>query len=278
MEEKDLEKVDESPVTDSSGPWKMLRHIFYYVLTAFILYYFIMASLSPVKYTKSINEKFSADSAILSTVDSRFLTDSQFIALSQRVSFIGARNRMAAGDSIGLVVDLKDSTITLEINGVALRSVPVISYEIPGSLEGIEYYQLTRFLGEPILIATSEATIPKEPLMVKIAPRDTIEALALPVITPDTTGLDPVFFRMVLSNGIELSLLQDVTDDVPAENALKKFTRKRSVKNASEGIRQVLAFKVPQYVPEIVITVSKDDARVIYRAIPEKGMVVLQIR
>jgi len=278
MEERDLEKVDARPPTQGSGPWRMWRHVFYYILSAFVLYYFIMASVSPVQYTRSINEKYGADSAILSTLDSRFLNDSQFIGISQRVAFIGARNKMASSDSIGLVVDLRDSLMILEINGVALRVVPIHSYEIPGSLKGIKNYQLTRFFGEPIPIATSEATIPKEPLMVKIAPRDTIEALALPVITPDTTGVDPVLFRLTLGNGIELAVLQDITDDILAKNALKKFVRKRSLRNATEGIRQVLSFKVPEYLPEIVIRVSKDDARVIYRAIPERGMVVLQIR
>jgi len=278
MEERDLNNVDESPVTEGHGKWKLWRHTFYYVISAFVLYYFIMASLSPVKYTRSINEQYGADSTILSTLDSRFLNDSQFISISRRVAFVGARSRMASGDSIGMVVNLSDSLITLEINGVVLRQVPVKSYQIPGSIEGIEDYPLTRFLGEPASIATSTATIPKEPLMVKIAPRDTIEALALPVITPDTTGIDPVFFRLILSNGIELSVLQDITDDVPAQKELKKFTRKQSVRNATEGIRQVLKFKVPHYVPEIVIVVAKDDARVIYRAIPERGMVVLQLR
>lgn len=278
MEERDFSKVEESNVPERTGTWRIWRHILYYGLSAFVLYYFVMASLSPVKYTRNINEKFGADSTILSTLDSRMLTDSQYLSISQSLAFIGARNRMATGDSIGLVVNLKDSIITLEINGVALRAVPVISYEMPGSLEGIGNYQLIRFLGEPMAIATSEATIPKEPLMVKIAPRDTIEALALPVITPDTTGIEPVFFRMKLNSGIGLSILQDLTDDQLAERALKKFLRKRALKNAEDEIRQVLAFKVPEYSPEIVIVVSKDDARVIYRAIPPYGMVVLQIR
>lgn len=278
MEERDFTKVEESNVPERSRAWGIWRHIFYYAISAFVLYYFIMASLSPVRYTKSINEKFGADSAILSTLDSRLLADSQYLSISQRVAFIGARNRMATGDSIGLVVNLRDSLITLEINGVALRAIPVISYELPGSLEGIGYYQLTRFLGEPMAIASSEATIPKEPLMVKIAPRDTIEALALPVITPDTTGIDPVFFRMKLNSGIELAILQDLTDDQLAERSLKKFLRKRALKNTEDEIRQVLTLKVPEYSPEIVIVVSKDDARVLYRAIPPNGQVVLQIR
>jgi len=278
MAEQEIKKVEGNPEGKKPGPQKLVQIVFYILSMGFILYYLIMSSIAPVRFTKGINNMYRPDSITLASLDSRFLADSQFVAITQKIALTGARSKMSAGDSIGLFVNLKDSTIILEINGVTLRKIPVISYKIPGSLAGIESYQLTKFLEEPLTVESSEATIPKEPLMVKIAPRDTIEALSLPVITPDTTGIDPVCFRLTLNNDIKLTVIQDVTDGGYEETARKRFMFREAVKTTSAGLKQALGFKVPVYEPDVVIVVSKDDARVLYRALPVNSMVVLLLR
>lgn len=145
-------------------------------------------------------------------------------------------------------------------------------------MAGIDRYALASILAEPMQIESSEATIAKEPLMVKIAPRDTAEASALPLIVPDTLMITPVNFRLRLTNGVRLVVLQEVTDDATEKMARNRFLFKQSVRDASGGFGRALTFKFPVYEPEIRVVVSKVDARIIYRAIPYNGMVVLRIR
>jgi hypothetical protein len=257
---------------------RILRNILYYMMAAVVIYYFIMAALSPVIYIRDLNSRYGADTTLLKTLDARFLQDSAYLAVSEKLAFTGARMRMSSSDSIGMIVNLPDSVIALEIKGVTLRSIPIISYSVAGSMSGIDRYALSSLMAEPMLIESSEATIAKEPLMVKIAPRDTAEASALPLIVPDTLMITPVNFRLRLTNGVRLVVLQEVTDDAAEKMARNRFLFKQSVRDASVGFTRALAFRFPVYEPEIRVIVSKVDARIIYRAIPYNGMIVLRIR
>lgn len=257
---------------------RILRYTLYYVIAAVVIYYFIMAALSPVIYIRGVNNRYGADTTLLKGLDERFLQDSAYIALTRKLAFTGARMRMSTSDSIGMTVNLTDSLIALQIKGVNLRSIPVISFSVAGSISGIDRYALASLLAEPMQIVSSEATIAKEPLMIKIAPRDTAEAAALPLIVQDTLMIDPVFFRLKLTNGVRLVVLQEVTGGGPEQRARNRFLFKQSVRDASGGFARALAFKFPVYEPEIRVVVSKVDARILYRAIPYNGMVVLAIR
>lgn len=277
-ESQSFNSVQEPIPAESGSKWKIIRHIFYFLLSGIVIYYFIISTISPVLYTREINSLYGPDSTMMAPPANRFLADSLYVGLSHDLAFLQASNRMAASDSIGLTVNLYDSTIILGINGVTMRSMPVISYEIPGSLRGVDHYALSKFLSEPIPVESSEATIVKEPLMVKIAPRDTAEASALPIIAPDTSGVAPVFFRLRLGNGVNLVFLQEKGEDRKSLTARRQFLFRRSLRVAATGLKHAATLKIPPYEPEIRIEVSKVDARIIYRAIPNRGEVVLSFR
>jgi hypothetical protein len=278
MAEEEKREETAGPATKRPVILRIVRYTLYYVMAAIVIYYFIMAALSPVIYIRDLNSRYSADTTLLKRLDERFLQDSAYIALSQKMAFTGARMRMSSSDSIGLTVNLTDSLITLEIKGVTLRSIPVISYSVAGTVSGIDRYALSALLAEPMHVESSEASIAKEPLMVKIAPRDTAEASALPLIVPDTLMATPVFFRLRLTHGIRLVVLEEVNGKGPEKLARNRFLFKQSVRDASDGFARAMAFKFPVYEPEIRLIVSRVDARIIYRALPYNGMVVLGIR
>jgi hypothetical protein len=272
---KATEKNDRLP---GSGVWRTLRYTFYYVTAAVVIYYSIMAAISPVLYIRNVNDSFPPDTTLLKSLDSRFLTDSGYLSVGRQIALSKARNKMTRADSIGMTVNLTDSIISLEINGVTLRSIPVLSYSLATSLSSINNYAFSAFLAEPFLVESSEATIAKEPLMVKIAPRDTAEASALPQLVQDTLATEPVFFRLQMTNGVRLTILQQVADDRKERTTRKRFLFRRSVTDARNSFLQALTFQFPDYKPEIRVVVSGTDARIIYRAIPYKGMVAIDIR
>jgi hypothetical protein len=206
------------------------------------------------------------------------MADSNYLSLSLQIAVTKSRMMMAATDSIGLTVNLADSIATLEINGVAARVIKISSYRVAGSLEGVRAEAWPALLSEPFTIESELSSIEKEPLMLKIAPRDTIEASAMPNIVPDTTGVEPVFYSLGLSHGIRLTVLQEAERGSRDAVARDRFIYRRSLRDFAAAVKEVAMFRFPAYSPEIRIVVPKDDARIIYRALPSRGNVVLDIR
>jgi len=267
------------PEENKSAGRKAVRHLVYYILAAILIYYFILASISPVRYIRSLNSNFTPDSVSLSKTGPEYLTDSLYLDLTGRLAFARARTRMAATDSIGITVSLPDSVITIEIKGVTVRKIRIVEYSVAGSLRGVEDYTWTRMLAEPFTVESEIASIPKEPVMVKIAPRDTAEASAMPNIVPDTSGIDPVFFRLHLSKGLRLTVLQVTGRDSRKDAvALNRFIYRRKMNDLLVSAKHVARFRFPPYKPEIRIVVPKEEARVIYRAIPVSGEIVLRVK
>ncbi len=66
-------------------------------------------------------------------------------------------------------------------------------------------------LSSPMTIVNDIATIKKEPLMIKMAPKDTSEFK--PDIIPDTSDYEPVNYILEMDNGIRIFVYQD-TDTI----------------------------------------------------------------
>ncbi|MBE0673272.1 MAG: hypothetical protein IH591_01295 [Bacteroidales bacterium] len=262
----------------SSDRQRIVRYSFYYIIAALTIYYFIMASIVPVRYVRSLNQQFMPDTSDQKGKVDGLQTDSLFLSMMRQLALTRARMMMAATDSIGLTVNLPDSVATLEINGVTVRKVRIIDFRIAGSLEGVREDVWPVLLSEPFTIESDLSSIQKEPLMVKIAPRDTAEASAMPNIVPDTSGVEPVFYCLRLSHGIRLTVLQEVDKGSPDAVSRNRFLYRRSLRDFYAAVKDVARFRFPFYQPEIRIVVPKDDARIIYRALPQKGNVVLYVR
>lgn len=255
-----------------------VRHLFTYLLAGIVTYYFIMSSLAPVRYVRNLNLTYGYDTLSGSTGEPGLYKDSLFLDLSAGISFLNARTKMSSSDSVGLSINLSDSLIALEIKGVTVREVPVISYRPARSLSGITGYALVKLLSEPLAIISSQSTIPKEPIIVTRAPRDTTEASARPNILPDTTAVGPVCFALTMNNGISLVVIQETSSRDSDFRKIRWFLFRLSVSDTWRDFKRTALFRIPEFEPEIRIVVPKSDARVIYRSIPARGEVALRIR
>ncbi|MDZ4205383.1 MAG: hypothetical protein U1C46_11280 [Bacteroidales bacterium] len=262
-----------------SPPRKSLKWLFrllFLFIAVFILFYFIMSAMATLRWVKNFNKEYTFEAPDSDPLDPRLFSDSAFISLQKQLSFSQARLDMAHPDSIGLSINLANSTMNLEIEGVTVHTTHIISYRVSRSIYGLDHYALARMLSEPLLISESSATIPKEPIMVKKAPKDTIEA-TLPDIMPDTSTVVPVFFRLSFKNDFQLLVLQEET--IMSMQMRKRFVFLCRIRfaNAWKAIKDVIRFRVPTYSPEIRIIIPSSDARIIYRALPENGMAALMV-
>lgn len=254
--------------------WILLT--FTFVVLLFAAYYYVMTAKAAKNWTAEFNAKYTeslkqSDSAVL-----QLFTDSAFRALQKKIGFTKARLELTKANPIGLSIDLTDSISRLEVNGVTVHSSQIKEIDICQSLYGIEPYFLSLELSKPLKIATEVATIPKEPILVKTAPKDTIEA-AKAASVPDTATTVPVYFEMTFDNGFRLLVLQESDNKSFINKDLMRFLYSIRASKVRNNLKSIFRFKVPDYSPEIVLVVPGWEAKTIYRAVPENGLVALRI-
>jgi hypothetical protein len=263
----------ETEITPDTNNRKTAFYVVIPICTAFVLYYVIMAILSPARKIASINNEFGFKGQENSTVDERIFSDSAFITMNRDKAYYRSRILMAETDSISLALNLVDSTAILEINGVAVHKVKIDKAKVSKVFNMANDYAVSSMLSTPFTISHDFATIKKEPLMIKMAPKDTSEYK--PDILPDTTDFKPVNFMMEMENGIRLYVYQKVGENEGGRFNHFVFDIKDRFRNTWGIIRSIFVLKVPEYHPYIRIRVPKADAKIIYRAVPRHGQIAL---
>jgi hypothetical protein len=256
------------------GPGK-LKIAVYAITALFILimiYYAIMAMISPSVRISAINGEFGFKAPENSVVDQRIFSDSSFVRLNRVKAFSQARITMAETDSIGLALNLSDSTAILEINGVEVHRAKLSEIHISKVLITADEYAVSAMLSTPFTIKEDFSTIKKEPVMIKIAPKDTSEYQ--PDILPDTARIEAVNYMLEMENGIRLYVSQQKDEE---GGGLRKylFDINDRFKNIAAIFRKIIVFEVPEYHPAIRIKMDRTDARIIYRALPRHGQVAI---
>jgi hypothetical protein len=237
-----------------------------------VLYYSIMALISPSVKISAINSEFGYKPAENTEIDERIFSDSTFVRLNRDKSYNQARITMAETDSICLALNLSDSTAILEINGVEVHRARLSNIRMSKVLTKADEYALSSMLSAPFTIREDFSTIKKEPLMIKIAPKDTSEYK--PDILPDTSRIEAVNFMMEMENGFRLYVYQQNDEE---GGGLRKyfFDVNDRFKNIAAIFGKILVFKVPEYHPAIRIKMERADARIIYRALPRHGQIAI---
>lgn len=192
--------------------------------------------------------------------------------LGAQRAFLEARTGLVEADSVSLTVNLADSMITIEQKGVILHSASISGIKVSRVFSRIKQEDLSEFLNGPLTINESFSTIARKRYNMKVAPSDT--STYVPMVTPDTASRETVCYRFGLDRGIQLEFRQT---EIPQDNLLKKFRRSINRSESQRILKDLLAFRVPDYHPVILIELSEKDARSIYKALPEHARVALRI-
>lgn len=195
------------------------------------------------------------------------------MALLKEKSYLQARTSMAETDSVYMTLNLSDSTANLEISGVTVHSVRISSYRVSGILRRTDEYAISSMLSLPMNIVSDLATIKKEPLMIKMAPKDTSEFK--PDIIPDTSDYEPVNYILKMDNGIRIYVYQ-TTDTLKSDRRQLFFFDLRDRSGTTWSyLKNIARFRVPEYHPFIKIRLPKADAKILYRAVPRRGQIAV---
>lgn len=254
-----------------SPPAGKKLHIFILtVAVIFMIIHLVLSMSAPEKKLNELRTAYGPDKNIKNPPDERILADPTYLALMKEKAYYQSRVTMAASDSIYMTVNLADSTVNLEIGGVVVHTARILRKRISSILQRDEY-AILNMISSPFTIASDVSTIRKEPLMIKMAPRDTSEYQ--PDMIPDTTDFEPVNFILLMENGLKLHVYQD--------EKLKKgdnfhrflFDLRDRLETTAASLSRTITFRVPEYYPAIRIRLARGDVKRIYRALPYRGQI-----
>lgn len=255
------------------------RRITFYILIIFVLavliYYSIMSMMSPLKKLISLKEESIVSTGSKNVIDDRIISDSAYLVLLKEKAFLQTRIAMAETDSIYLTINLADSTVNIEISGVVVHAAKMSEIKASKILTRGNDNIILSMLSTPFIISNSFATIKKEPVMLKMAPKDTSEYK--PDIMPDTSITEPVNYILEMTNGTKIYVYQEDNDKSGFRINQFMFDLRDRLRNTLSSLKDVMVFRVPDYHPYIKLRLPGADAKIIYRAIPKNGQVAVFI-
>ncbi len=241
------------------------------VISVILIYYSIMNIMGPAKKLAALKDEYGIKPAKNNAIDEAIYSDSTYLGLLKEKAWLQSKTLMAVTDSIYLTINLQDSTVNIEISGVVVHTSKISHQSISKILmKGNDNVILT-MLSTPLTIASSFATIKKEPVMIKMAPKDTSEYK--PDIIPDTSITEPVNYILNLTDGIRIYIYQEEHDRAGDRLNQFLFDIKERMRDTWNAAKHVVLFKVPEYHPFIKLRLSRNDAKIIYRAIPKNGQI-----
>jgi hypothetical protein len=256
---------------------KPRRNIFLIVLISlaalFTVYFTVMSVLSPARKLDEIKNEFAAKSSEKEKAVQTVLTDAAYLKLLKQKSFLQSRILMAGTDSIYLTINLADSSANLEISGVAVHKARMSDVKVSRILMEDNEKAILSLLAKPFSIKYARATIKKEPVMVKMAPKDTSEYK--PDVMPDTSITEPVNYILEMTGGIRIYVYQSESVKFDDRVNQLRFDLNDRLNDTWSALKKVAVFKVPEYHPYIKMKLPRSDAKIIYRAIPKNGQIAV---
>jgi hypothetical protein len=254
---------------------KIIFLILVIISSLFIVYFSVMSMLGPSHKLAELTKEFSPEKPSDTKEDRRILTDSSYLRLIRERAFLQSKIIMAESDSIYLTINLADSIMDLEISGVVVHQAKMSSFKASSILTKGNENIISAMLSTPLTIESDMSTIKKEPVMMKMAPKDTSEYK--PDIMPDTSLTEPVSYIFEMTNGTRIYVYQEEDDKRSDRISLFRFDLNDRLNLTWEAIKRSAAFKVPDYHPFVKIKLPRSDAKIIYRAIPKNGQITLFI-
>jgi hypothetical protein len=199
------------------------------------------------------------------------------IKLEKERDFENNRLSLANQDSIYLVINVPERSIAIEIKGVQVHTASILRTEADQKIALISHEHLSPWLSEPFVLKKYLATIPKIPIVIKEAPKDTIEAqkLSSKPLPPDSTI---VLTSLYFDRNLVIEINQD---GEPVEREFTTVADYKAKRNEylpeTTTMAKLLNPGATDQPLTIRLIVSAVDARSIYRAIPSHTSLVLKL-
>jgi len=212
-------------------------------------------------------------------VDEKVITGSQgdlltLFELKKTENLLRSRYNLASEDSMYLVLDLIDKIASIELKGVPLHKSKITDFSVSNSIKMFHTEQLLHWISQPFLLKNSVSTIARVPIAVVNAPKDTIEANSNTVL-PTAPVREDVYLILNFERNLQLIIQQEeISEGKSKVDSLKLSYKKKEI---DKTIKSLTTTKRELVNPQIVITLKKSDATILYRALPLKPKMVIRM-
>lgn len=242
-----------------------------------IIFCFILLSITSV-YTYLSVGAVRGRMQLAKTQAEGSTVDPSLIDLMKEKAWVESRIKMAAGDSIGLSIDLEQHTIQMELKGVVVMKSKIRDYSTSGFFKRMDGNVYFSMFGSPLTIQKFKSSIEKNPFKIIQAPKSAEEAEKA-VTKKDTLPKENVFWTVKLDRDIDLNIqgIDSIAESRSKYKLGKGFEFKRDLYNIANSFQHIIQFKKPTYTPEILISIPENEAKAILRALPQKASVTIRI-
>jgi hypothetical protein len=246
-----------------------------FLITIPVLIIIVVLTYTVVNSISVLNKVHEWQKVSESTSDSSVLSDEEW-KLIRNKTYLTAKLTLAANDSLGLTINLKDSLIQLETKGVVMRQVHFEEAEISKFFRSFKPSLYARTFSRPFKISGFGGTVVKDPITVVKAPKDSIEAAKnKPAI--DTTKIEFVEWHMMLNKSLIVSFVQSDREFDKMNKIAWQYRYDRYKEALTRNIQDMIHFRIPVFYPQITIFIPKNEAKSFYRALSKKGEVVIRL-
>lgn len=240
-----------------------------------LLVFFSTIALAPANRFREYQEMVHADSVFTESFDSLYYYPEMQILIKEK-AYKESLLKLSQSDSIQLVIDLSDSIVGLSIKGVSIHQTRIREFSKDKFLTRLPLMHEIKLFSEPLQVRQHYATIVKEPVVVRNAPKDTLEA-AMNAWQPDTLIQNPAFVSFLTEHGLQIILEQDQNDH--CRDRWKKFVfySRLNARKALRAIENFLSLSPQEYQPHITVKMPVDALRAVYRALPDDTLIVLRL-
>jgi hypothetical protein len=233
------------------------------------------------KNSKTDKNAIIADTKIQITTGDETVSNSKedlkkLFELKMTEIVLRSRYNLSSQDSIYMVLDLINKVATLEMKGIPLHDSPIQDVWISNSIKMFHTEALLRWISQPFVLKNANSTIERVQFLVKIAPKDTIEANKAEA-TPAPRKTEDVFIVLNFERNLQLVIQQTETslgEDKVRIDSLKRYLFKKDTENS---LKALTTLKREAITPKIFITIPKADAITLYRALPQKLKMVIRM-
>ncbi|NJN27586.1 MAG: hypothetical protein HC819_17235 [Cyclobacteriaceae bacterium] len=258
--------------------WKDIKLPLYYKISLTVVaILLVLVGIQSYRGTRhalrQLNSSYAPQDSILWFANQ----DDSVFQLMKKRAYLKARLRQAESDSIGLSIDLLDSTVGLRLKGVELHGSKMIGYSHSRLFDKMDHASLVNMLSGTLEISTDTSNTHKEPIKTVKAPKNEEEAAKMLVEhLPDTID-EFVAIRLLLDENL-LVTIEQWPDSVPSSaQAYHDFISADKRQKSVTLWKDLLSLRRPAYQAWIRIYLPPQEAKSIYRALPKKGNVILKI-
>lgn len=232
----------------------------------------VLLFYSPFYTLQKFNNTYT-DSLQFANENKELLNDAKFFELKKHEAYLKSKLIVAKNDSISLSINLPDSLISIEVQGVLLHQSKLTAISNSLFFERASHLAFLNYFQSPFKTKRSISNIEKEPVIYVQAPKDTIEA-ARNVFVADTALAGRVYIRLELEKDLTI-VLTDNQKKWSSGYFFSTFSSK--LLRLNSALQDIFHFKVPHYSPVIKVKLNRNDLVSIYRAIPHNTVVTIHM-